>query len=84
MIEMSSKVLANIAFINPAKEKTIDVSKTTAMVRIGCWTSTFMKSEAIIVTTPPTASPLTMPPTTNPAKIIKFGTGDTSNSSILL
>ena len=39
---MSSKVLAKIAFIKPAKEKTIEVSKTTETVRNGCWTSTLI------------------------------------------
>ena len=68
-IDMSSKLFANTALMNPANEKTIEVNKITSIVITGYWICKSAKRSDIAVTIAPTANPRHIPPTIKPERI---------------
>ena len=81
IMEISSNLRANIAFISPPKANTMDVKTTTLTVMKIFAIFTSVKNRAIKVTTAPTIRPRNTPPATWPRMIAQVGIGATSISS---
>ena len=79
---MSSKVLAYTPLIKPRIENNVEVIKIENNVNGKFTISNDVKNKLTATTTRPTNTPLAMPPTMKPKRIVQFGIGDIKISSI--
>src|SRR5690606_6638413 len=82
-METSSNLVASMALMKPPNENSADVRNTVITTMGRLWMDSRVKASDNSVTINPIISPLAMPPTTYPARMVQLGTGDTKSSSIL-
>ncbi len=80
---MSSNFFAYKAFVSPANEKKVEVSRANDMSIIELLMCTFVKNKEINITRLPVVMPRIMPPAVYPNIIIQLGVDDTMSSSTL-